>query len=84
MAKAIANKSAAPPTWLAAPENLAGVGLVVDPFVPTVIGVEVVPACGFTPAFDPPFELPILDVPVGLLTPTPPLPPTTLLVAAVT
>jgi hypothetical protein len=40
MAKAIANKSAAAPTRLAAPENFAGPGLVGDTCVATVVGVE--------------------------------------------
>jgi hypothetical protein len=72
MAKATANKSAAAPARLAAPENFAGPGLVVDTCVATVVGVEPPPAPP-TPA--PPCELepPVPPAPPAL--PAPPLEP---------
>lgn len=82
MARAIANKSAAPPTRLAAPENLAGARLVMDPFVPALVGVEAPPACELAPpdpVFGPAFDAPIPVVAVGLLLPTAPMPAAPLL-----
>ncbi len=62
MAKATANKSAAVPARLAAPENFVGPGLVGDAFVAIVVG------------FEPPIP-PIPTAPCELVLPPPLSPP---------